>query len=50
MKQEEIITFKITGHFKQHIKSQAVKRGLSVSDYLKRVAKKHSKYKEPEIV
>lgn len=50
MKQDNIITFKVASHFKEHIDKQAVKRGLTLSDYVKRVLKKHSKYKEPELI
>lgn len=44
----EIITFKVSEDFKKHIVNQAVRKKLKLSDYVREVLKRHSKYKEKQ--
>ena len=50
MKQQSLISFKIKPEFKAHVESEARRRGLPVSAYIKAVLAKFSKYKEKPIV
>jgi len=47
---QTLITFKTTPHFKEFVEKQAKRAKLSTSKYIKEVVKKHSKYKEPELI
>jgi antitoxin component of RelBE/YafQ-DinJ toxin-antitoxin module len=48
--QDEIITFKVSEDFKNHIKDVAKKKKLTPSAYIKAVIKKHSKFKDKPLV
>lgn len=44
------ISIDIKPHFKQHLDKQALKKGLNFGTFIKAVLKKHTKYKEPEVI
>lgn len=44
----EIITFDAGNGLRQHLDTEAKKRGLGISRYVKLLAKKYSKFKEPK--
>jgi hypothetical protein len=48
--QDEVITFKASKHFKDHVKEQAKKKKLKPSAFIKAVIKKQTGYKEPNII
>lgn len=48
--QNEVITFKASKHFREHLEKQAVRKKLKPGTYIKAVLKKYTKYKEPEIL
>jgi hypothetical protein len=45
-----ILTFKVKPDFKQFIEKQAKKKGLKTGAYIKAVLKKHTGFKERELV
>lgn len=46
----DVMTFKARDHFRAHLKSKADEKGLNVGTYIKAILKKHTGYKEPELV
>jgi predicted DNA binding CopG/RHH family protein len=44
------ITFKASDQFAEHIGKQAVKKGLKVGTFIKAVLKKHTNFKEKDLV
>lgn len=49
-KQDNILNFKVSEHFKEAIEKHAQRAGLRPGAFIKAVVKKHIKYKEPELV
>lgn len=45
-----VLNFKVSQHFKDHIVNAAKRKGLKPGTFIKAVIKKHTKYKEPELV
>lgn len=43
-----VMTFKASKPFREHLEQQAIKKKLKTGTYIKAVLKKHSKYKEPD--
>ncbi len=48
--QKQVLTFKASDDFVQHLQGQADKKRLKLGTFIKAVLKKHTKYKEPELV
>ena len=48
--QTKVITFKASPHFAQHLEKQGNKKRLKLGTFIKAVLKKHTKYKEPELL
>ena len=44
------MTFKANDHFRTHLENKALDKDLKVGTYIKAILKKHTGYKEPEIV
>jgi hypothetical protein len=46
----DVMTFKVNSHLRKHLETEAKKKDLKVGTYIKALLKKHTKYKEPELV
>lgn len=49
-KTNDVFCIKLNQHFRQHLEDQADKKKIKLGTYVKAMLKKHTKYKEPEIV
>lgn len=44
------MTFKANSHFRKHLEKAAKDKKLKVGTFIKALLKKHTQYKEPEIL
>lgn len=50
MKRGDVMTFKASEDFRDHLEKEAIKRNLKTGTFIKAVLKKYTKYKEKDLV
>lgn len=49
-KRSDILTFKASSHFRNHLNKKATEKNLKLGTFIKAILKKHTAYKEPDLV